>query len=91
MSTTKIPRGPRHAVEEPAQDLFLERRRPGRIENVSPELIPLLRGETIPPNGLDADRIEAEQARDVRIVWIAILTFAALFLSFRLGLWSWLT
>ena len=28
----------------------VERRRPGRVENVSPALIPLLRGETHPPS-----------------------------------------
>ena len=38
--------GPRHAVEEfDAADRRLDRRRPGRMTHVSPELIPLLRGQ----------------------------------------------
>ena len=35
---------------------FVERRRPGRIENVSPELIPILRGEYV------ADAVEDDIA-----------------------------
>jgi hypothetical protein len=40
MADIEIPTSPSQAAETP---LRIERRRPGRLENVSPELIPILR------------------------------------------------
>lgn len=37
-----------------APPMRLERRRPGRIENLNPALIPLLRGEAKPPSDTEA-------------------------------------
>ena len=89
MFTAKGPQGARHAIEEP-EAVLLDRRRPGRLPSVSPELVPLLRGETRVPEQMDADRVRAEQARDIRLVWLALLAFTVLFVSVRYLFWSWL-
>ncbi len=86
----KTSSGPRHAIEEPETSTDLvERRRPGRMDNVSPELIPLLRGQVDPP---DEPGFIPRQAplRGEWMLWAAWLATLMLYGFVALGGWSWM-
>ncbi len=87
--------GPRHAIEEPeAPPVFVERRRPGRATDVSPELIPLLRGQVQLPSEPDPDEPTAlphrTPLRGEWVLWTAWIATVALYGFLALGGWSWL-
>jgi hypothetical protein len=53
----------------------LDRRRPGRTENVSPELIPLLRGKPVlPPDDVDDQKDSLTPSLGV-LIGVAICSF----------------
>ncbi len=91
----KPPFSPRTATQDPVQaPPFVERRRPGRPEHVSPELIPLLRGQAVVSDQLaDAKpkRLATNSASTgERALWAAWLLSILLWAFVAFGGWSWL-
>ena len=66
-----------------------ERRRPGRLDHVSPELVPLLRGDTPVPPDAPVQFGEPDQLRGARGVTLAVAISAALWAAIAYG-GSWL-
>ena len=66
-------------VAEASHPLRSERRRPGRIADVSPNLIPLLRGSDIPPDPGESPDNAMAPARGIAFgVVISVLFWAVL-------------
>lgn len=65
-----------------------DRRRPGRLPHVSPELIPLLRGEAAPVPEQPIEFGEPDQLRSARGVILAVMISAALWAGIACtGVW----
>jgi hypothetical protein len=63
-----------------AEAARVERRRPGRIENISPELIPLLRSEVeLPPDTADRDPYDLAAAAGIAVALLICAPIWALF------------
>jgi hypothetical protein len=67
---------------------FVDRRRPGRMENVNPELIPLLRGQAVvsPPLQPISNR---KLYRSELMLWVAVVFFVGFVAFLALGGVRW--
>lgn len=76
-------------VKTPAEAAVSDRRRPGRIEQVSPALIPIMRAGDLPP-GLDEslEYGEPDQIAGARGVFFGVVLSAPLWVGIAyLGRW----
>lgn len=63
-------------------DGLAERRRPGRLETVSPELVPLLRGTANPPPPIEFSDRSEDQLDPLRGLAVGLLISAGLWAVF---------
>jgi hypothetical protein len=68
-------------AEQVRSALLVERRRPGRPAQVSPELVPLLRGEIAVELEIDFPPEEQDQLGSARGIALGILISAALWVA----------